>query len=47
MDPILAALPASLLTLVEGSLSYDKVSSDEDTVAIPAHVDESRNRSGD
>ena len=29
MDPILAALPASLLKLVEGSLSNDEVSSDE------------------
>ncbi|MBN0350633.1 hypothetical protein JTM62_35045, partial [Pseudomonas aeruginosa] len=30
MDPILAALPASLLKLVEGSLSHDEVSSDEE-----------------
>ncbi|MCV6328287.1 hypothetical protein, partial [Pseudomonas aeruginosa] len=30
MDPILAALPASLLKLVEGSLSNDEVSSDEE-----------------
>ena len=30
MDPILAALPPSLLKLVEGSLSNDEVSSDEE-----------------
>ncbi|EOE7418304.1 MULTISPECIES: hypothetical protein [Gammaproteobacteria] len=30
MDPILAALPLSLLKLVEGSLSNDEVSSDEE-----------------
>ena len=33
MDPILAALPASLLKLVEGSLSNDEVSSDEEMLA--------------
>jgi len=30
MDPILAALPPSLLKLVEGSLSNDEVSSNEE-----------------
>ncbi len=30
MDPILAALPPSLLKLVEGSLSNDEVSADEE-----------------
>ena len=30
MDPILAALSPSLLALVEGSLSNDEVSSDEE-----------------
>ncbi|HHG5367074.1 TPA: hypothetical protein ACPWM7_003993 [Pseudomonas aeruginosa] len=30
MDPILAALPPSLLKLIEGSLSNDEVSSDEE-----------------
>jgi len=33
MDPILAALSASLLKLVEGSLSNDEVSSDEEMLA--------------
>ncbi len=33
MDPILAALPLSLLKLVEGSLSNDEVSSDEEMLA--------------
>ena len=33
MDPILAALSPSLLALVEGSLSNDEVSSDEEMLA--------------
>ena len=33
MDPILATLPPSLLALVEGSLSNDEVSSDEEMLA--------------
>ena len=33
MDPILATLPPSLLALVEGSLSNDDVSSDEEMLA--------------
>ncbi|MFO1728614.1 hypothetical protein QOT36_13510 [Pseudomonas aeruginosa] len=33
MDPILAALPPALLKLVEGSLSNDEVSSDEEMLA--------------